>query len=126
MKDKQTAIILCVLLGCFGIHQFYLGENTKGVLWLLGYWFFIFPIGFILLFVGIGWVLFLLPYLDIIPLANMSNEEFNNRYNGGKKPNNIGTISTKTADELEKLHALKNKGILTEKEFQERKKKLLQ
>ena len=125
MKDKQTAIILCVLLGGFGVHQFYLGENTKGILWLLGYWFFIFPIACVLLFFGLGFFLLLLPCLDIIPLANMSEEEFNNKYNNGKNPKNNGSIQTQTADELEKLHELKNKGVLTDKEFQERKKKLL-
>lgn len=31
-KDKTTAIILCFLLGNFGVHNFYLGETKKGVL----------------------------------------------------------------------------------------------
>lgn len=31
-KDKITAIILCLLLGAIGIHNFYLGETKKGII----------------------------------------------------------------------------------------------
>jgi TM2 domain-containing membrane protein YozV len=34
-KDKVAAGILALLLGTFGIHKFYLGYNTEGVLMLL-------------------------------------------------------------------------------------------
>lgn len=34
-KDKTTAILLCFFLGGFGIHNFYLGENKKGILRLV-------------------------------------------------------------------------------------------
>lgn len=31
-KDKKTAMILCVLLGLIGIHDFYLGRIGSGIL----------------------------------------------------------------------------------------------
>lgn len=31
-KDKKTALILCVLLGLIGIHDFYLGRIGSGLL----------------------------------------------------------------------------------------------
>ncbi len=31
-KDKKTAMILCVLVGLFGIHDFYLGRIGSGIL----------------------------------------------------------------------------------------------
>ena len=34
-KDKKTALILCVLVGLFGIHDFYLGRIGSGILKLL-------------------------------------------------------------------------------------------
>ncbi len=37
-KDKVVIIILCLLLGGFGIHNFYLGETKKGVLKILLCW----------------------------------------------------------------------------------------
>lgn len=29
-KNKLIAILLCIFVGCFGIHRFYLGDNNKG------------------------------------------------------------------------------------------------
>lgn len=33
-KRKLTALILCVFLGCFGIHRFYLGKIISGIIYL--------------------------------------------------------------------------------------------
>lgn len=35
MKNKTTAGILAILLGCLGIHKFYLGNNKGGIIYLL-------------------------------------------------------------------------------------------
>ena len=35
MKNKTTAGILAILLGCLGIHKFYLGNNKCGIIYLL-------------------------------------------------------------------------------------------
>lgn len=35
MKDKTTAGILAILLGGLGIHKFYLGYKTEGIIMLL-------------------------------------------------------------------------------------------
>lgn len=51
-KDKKTALILCVLVGLFGIHDFYLGRIGGGILKLLTANIF-----------GIGWI------SDIIKIA---------------------------------------------------------
>lgn len=37
-KSKVTAIVLTLLLGGIGIHKFYLGQNLKGILYLLFFW----------------------------------------------------------------------------------------
>jgi predicted PilT family ATPase len=52
----------------------------------------------------------------------MNDAKFNQLYNEGQT---IGTSALNTADELEKLHSLKEKGIITNEEFEQRKKKLL-
>ncbi|GHG31750.1 TM2 domain-containing protein [Deinococcus indicus] len=40
-KDKTTYLILALLLGGLGVHQFYVGNTTAGVLYLLFCWTFI-------------------------------------------------------------------------------------
>lgn len=33
-KSRATALILCVLIGIFGVHRFYLGRWATGLLWI--------------------------------------------------------------------------------------------
>ena len=35
MKDKLVAGLLAIFLGAYGVHHFYLGDNRKGVIYLL-------------------------------------------------------------------------------------------
>lgn len=45
-KSKTTALLLCIFLGFFGVHQFYVGKVGKGILYLLTAGLF-----------GIGWLI---------------------------------------------------------------------
>ena len=40
-KEKTIAILLALFLGGFGIHQFYLGNKTKGIFYAVFFWTFI-------------------------------------------------------------------------------------
>lgn len=44
-KSKSLAVILCVLLGVFGVHRFYVGKTKSGILYLCTFGLF-----------GIGWI----------------------------------------------------------------------
>lgn len=33
-KSRATALILCILLGIFGVHRFYAGRIGTGILWV--------------------------------------------------------------------------------------------
>lgn len=45
-KSRTAALVLCILLGCYGVHWFYLKRPGKGLLYLLTF-----------SFCGIGWLI---------------------------------------------------------------------
>lgn len=55
-KNKWIAFFLCLFLGCFGVHKFYEGKNSMGILYLC-------TVGLF----GIGW------FVDIIVLLCKPN-----------------------------------------------------
>jgi TM2 domain-containing membrane protein YozV len=107
MKNKKTAILLSLLAGNFGIHRFYLREQKKAFIYLLFCW---------------TLLPFIISIFDSISLIIMDKEAFDNRYNHkfiyNKKTLDLSSV-------IEKTHELKQLGIITEKEFGEKKIKLL-
>lgn len=129
MKSKTTAIVLCFFLGGFGIHRFYLGQTGLGILYLIFFWTFI-PA--------------LIALIDLIVLLLMSEETFNQKYNltsiimKAQTPpnNNVNTVAinmgsstnngnSSISEEIKKLYELKEKGIITQEEFDLKKKTIL-
>lgn len=51
-KSRLAALLLCIFLGCIGVHRFYIGKVGTGVIWLL-------TVGCF----GIGWL------VDVIMIA---------------------------------------------------------
>lgn len=101
MKSKTTAAILAIFLGGLGIHRFYLGENSKGFIYLIiqiicciGAFFspilgMIFP--FLGLLAGvpcivISVILGIIGFIEGIILLCKDDDDFNYRYNQGIKP----------------------------------------
>ncbi len=107
MKSKGTAAILAFFLGGIGIHHFYLGRSTAGILSLLFFW------TFIPAFVAL---------VNFIQLLIMNDEEFNRKYNFGAALQNA---TTDVGERLSKLHVLKQKGGITEAEYEAQKRNLL-
>ena len=104
-------------MGGIGVHRFYLGQTGLGFLYLIFCWTFIPAI---------------IAFVDFIIFLTMSEEQFNLKYNTIVDFRNSNTAITQssesrlsTADELEKLFNLKEKGIISDAEFQSRKVKLL-
>jgi len=129
MKSKTTATVLCFFLGGFGIHRFYLGQTGLGLLYLIFFW------TFIPAFIAL---------IDFIVLLLMSEDTFNQKYNltsiimkSQTQPNNnVNTIAinmgnsqdksaSSTSEEIMKLYELKEKGIITQEEFDLKKKTIL-
>jgi TM2 domain-containing membrane protein YozV len=75
MKSKGTAAVLALLFGGFGAHWFYLGRETKGLIYLL-VWIF-------------GWALMGIPtiiinivgFVDFLIIAFDDSKSFHNKYN---------------------------------------------
>ncbi|HNP66848.1 MAG TPA: tellurite resistance TerB C-terminal domain-containing protein [Aequorivita sp.] len=74
MRSKTTAALLAFFLGGLGIHQFYLGNYFRGILFLLFSWTFI-PI-----FIGV---------IDFLILLIMNEVNFNQKYNKVKISNQV-------------------------------------
>lgn len=127
MKKKSTAVLLCFFLGGFGIHRFYLGQTGLGVAYLLFSW------TLIPLFIAL---------IDFIGFLCMSDEKFNRKYNAVEEiavsampNNNVNTVAINmggpmtaiatSSDEIVKLYELKEKGIITQEEFELKKKTIL-
>lgn len=104
MKSKTTAGLLAIFLGGLGIHKFYLGQNLRGFLYLI---FCRTRIPSIL------WVFEGLSYFT------HTDEWRNEKYNDGKDASGEDVY-----DKLLKLDTLKEKGILTEEEYEEKAKQL--
>lgn len=64
-KSKTTAVLLCLFLGGFGAHKFYLGNLVDGVLMLFFAWTFIPAI---------------IAFINLIQLLVMSDTEFSRKY----------------------------------------------
>ena len=107
MKSKTTAAILAFFLGGIGVHRFYLGQTGLGLLYLLFFWTFIPAI---------------VAFIDFILFLTMSDEKFNEKYNSGRIAPNF---TNSGVDSIDKLYALKEKGAITQEEFEVQKKRLL-
>jgi TM2 domain-containing membrane protein YozV len=59
MKSKSTAYILCIFLGVFGAHKFYLNRNGMGLLYLLTFGVF-----------GLGWIIDLFTLNNQVEICN--------------------------------------------------------
>lgn len=108
MKNRIATALLALFLGGIGIHRFYLNQPGKGILYLIFCWTFIPAI---------------VALVDFIIFITMDDETFNEKYND-EEPLTIRNKGNVT-EEIEKLYVLKEKNIITETEFNERKSKLL-
>jgi len=109
MKDKTTAALLAIFLGGIGVHRFYLNQIGLGFLYLLLSWTFI-PL--------------MISFIDFIVFLSMDLKTFNYKYNKNNSYQ-VNNFQNNSSDEIEKLYNLKEKGIISQVEFDRKKKELL-
>ena len=130
-KSMILAYVLWWFLGYAGVHRLYLGRISSGITMLCLFFFgwlltFAFGIGLLLLVpLGLWWL------LDVFFTHEIVNEE-NAKLGITQSTVTFNTVSQKQAtpgkdklDELEKLWELKEKGVITEEEYQAKRKDLI-
>lgn len=120
MKSKTTAYLLWFFLGAFGAHKFYLNKTGTGILYL-------FTLGIF----GFGVL------IDLFTLGGQVdtyNALFGRQFGQGNVNTNHIVVNVPghqipqtplVSDQLQRLHELKEKGILSLEEFETQKIKLL-
>ena len=149
MKSKFTAGILCLLLGGLGLHEFYLGDTKKGILYIVAF--------IICAITGFGAIAYVIFQIGVaIYYFTMDQAKFDEKYNGIKQGTNAAYNPNPSAGafkpiinapvveadvvkekhetvlrektKLEKLTELKQlleEGLITPEEFETKKKSIL-
>jgi len=124
-KSKGVAYLLLIFLGWLGVHRFYLGKVGTGIL----YFFTLGLLGF-----GLLYDLFTLGnQVDVYNLmrGNLLGGSQNNNTNNNANnivvnvPSQEKVTEKSTSEKLQELAELKDRGILTQEEFDSEKKKII-
>ena len=104
MSKRNIYILLAIFLGGIGVHKFYVGKSWQGILY------FLFSLSLIPAIIAL---------IEGLVTLGISDEEFNERYNmsDGKSSSYIS--------ELSQLKTLKDSGIISEDEFENKKKAII-
>lgn len=105
LKKKNAVILLALFLGTFGVHRFYLGQNLKGVLYLI-----------------FSWTLIptFISFLEVLIFAFMSDEKFNQKYNSNQVfeySSNVQNFSTNNSQQIEEKNPNENTNSNKTKDF---------
>ena len=132
-REWVVALLLCLFFGWLGVHRFYVGKIGTGVLLFFSS----------AILIGFFWA-----FIDLIMIACATFRDKEGRkidYSSSTGVSNVShTVVDTSADnsssdkkssdkkfdvhvatELKELHSLKDEGILTETEFNKKKKQLL-
>ncbi|BAC91091.1 TM2 domain-containing protein [Gloeobacter violaceus] len=108
-KNRSTAAILAMLLGWLGAHKFYLGRPVAGIVYLLFFW------------TGLPG---LIGFVEGVLYLVQSDSEFNRKFNP-KLTYEPQKFLGDPIDTLRRLEALRQEGLISEEEFEEKRRKLI-
>ena len=107
MKEKNIAAVLAFFAGGLGGHHFYLGNSGRGALYFV---------------LCLTFIPSLIAFVEGVQFLLMSDDDFNLKYNQNflERPS-----ESERFENLERIANLKEKGILSEEEYQYEKSKLV-
>jgi TM2 domain-containing membrane protein YozV len=117
-KSRLVDLLLCLFLGEIGVHKFYEGKIGLGVLYIFTFGLF-----------GIGALIDLIMIItggakdsDGLPITNWDTDSVVNT-----TPSKASQVATEesTAQALKEYKDLLDKGVITQEEYEAKKKKLL-
>jgi len=108
-KNKVVAALLAFFLGGFGAHKFYLGQQGWGIVYLIFCW---------------TLVPTLAAFVETFMLLGTSDAKFDQRFNLDALPSSSAVLTSALG--IEKLAELQRKGLITEEEFEAKRRKLLE
>lgn len=110
-KDRMVAALLAFFFGYFGVHKFYLGENTTGLVYLLLSWTFIPAV---------------LAFFECLGLLLTSDQAFDQKYNPQRYLSATqGELMKDKAAALGELKKLYDMQVITAEEFEGKRRKIL-
>ncbi len=108
MRNRIIAALFAFFLGGFGAHKFYLGQTGWGILYLVFCWTFIPSVA---------------GFVEFVILLTTSDQAFDRRFNQGILPN---YDPLQQAQSIEKLNDLRIKGLITDEEFEAKRRQFLE
>lgn len=118
MKNNIIAALLAFFLGCFGAQWYYLGNKTRGTWYLICG-----TIGWILFFPAL--IICILSIVDGIRFLCMNDDEFETTYGITPDPYTQASRNINSANAISQFAELRDKGYITDEEFQAKKSELL-
>ena len=118
MKNNVIAALLAFFLGVIGAQWYYLGNKTRGTWYLVGG-----TIGWILFFPGL--IVCILSIVDGIRFLCMNDQEFESTYGISPDPYTKASRNLNSANAISQFAELRDKGYITDEEFEAKKAELL-
>ncbi|MDC7244161.1 MAG: NINE protein [Sphaerochaetaceae bacterium] len=109
-KNRITAGVFAIILGTFGVHRFYLNKIGAGI------------INFLFCWTGIATIIGI---VEGVIMLTQSDEDFRKQQNLLSVVNTKNKSNTNNISELRALKELYDENVITEEEFQAKKKQLL-
>ncbi|MBC7882518.1 MAG: NINE protein [Anaerolineae bacterium] len=114
-KNRSTAAFLAMLLGWLGAHKFYLGRPVSGVFYLLFFW---------------SGIPGLLGFVEGVLYLVQGDQEFQTKYLATTAPKALAyepqaTYYGDPIDTLRRLESLRQEGLISDEEFEAKRRKLI-